>query len=208
MAQVFTRERGMLSLSARGSRRASSKLGPLEPVHELLVCAELVEGKEVGRLVEARLNRVRLRMLDSIQRLDAFGTLMRWVRALLAPHQPDPSVFDLVSAALDALDDPELGSVGPVVLETGLALLSASGYELELQTCVRCGSLCPPESSALFDPAAGGIICRACGGGPSFLRARVRAAMARADRASLAGLDATESAVALDALERVIASRS
>lgn len=67
-----------------------------------------------------------------------------------------------------------------IIAQVGLRLLSALGYDLELMQCVRCGRPCPPGRPAYLDPAAGGIRCVACGGGPLLVSAALRAQVLRA----------------------------
>jgi DNA repair protein RecO (recombination protein O) len=63
-----------------------------------------------------------------------------------------------------------------------LALL---GYEPSIDACATCGKRPTEGQPALFDPARGGIVCRACGGGAWKLgagtRRRLRTALAGGD---------------------------
>jgi DNA repair protein RecO (recombination protein O) len=186
----------------------TSKLGALEPIHELCVVLELTEGRDLAKLAESKLSRPRLRVLESIERLEAFGRMARWVRGALAPLEPEPRVFDDLSLALDLLDgDGAVPSVA-IASELGMRLLGHMGYALELESCVRCTTMCPVEAAALFDPIAGGIVCRACGGGPILLRAAVRRAMRTGTVGVFESLATRDAALVLDLIDRAIEVRA
>lgn len=179
MLGLFTRERGLLSAAARGARKASSKLGALEPLHTLRVSLELSSQSDVAKLREARIERARLGLLEQADRLEAASRLLRLARSVLAPAVPEPAAFDRLEADLDQLDAAPPGQVAAVAARAGANLIGALGYGLDLSACVRCGTACPPASSALLDPSAGGLVCRACGGGPVLLRAADRETLLR-----------------------------
>lgn len=172
MLLLFTPSHGLLSAAARSARRASSKLGVLEPLHGLEVELDLAPGEEVARLVQSKIQRPRLGILADGLRLDEAARILRWVRSTVGAGAPEPRGFAIVVEALDRLD----AGLEPrsVVLRAGLELLGALGYGLELERCTGCGRPCPEEVTVLVDPAAGGIVCRACGGGPLRLGAGVR----------------------------------
>jgi len=172
MLQLFTPRLGLLSAAARSARRASSKLGVLEPLHGLEVELDLAPGDEVARLVQSKILRPRLGILTDGLRLDEAARILRWVRATVGAGAPEPRGFAIVVEALDRLDLG--GEPRPIVLRAGLELLSALGYALELERCTSCGRACPEGVAVLVDPAAGGVVCRACGGGPLRLGASVR----------------------------------
>lgn len=62
-------------------------------------------------------------------------------------------------------------------------LLADGGHALSLDRCARCHTPAPEDRRVTVEPAAGGVRCRRCGGGPYVLLARDRAAL----RAVLAG---------------------
>lgn len=170
---LFTAAHGLIDVSAPSARRSSKRFQGLEALHLLRVGLELGPGG--GRLTEAAIERPRLGLLGSLDAALAAGRALRWVRAGLAAQVPDEGVFRLLNELLDTLDagaPPE-----PTIAARGLALVAALGWALELDACVRCGKPVPPGASACLDRAAGGVVCRACGGGPEILRADERVAL-------------------------------
>jgi DNA repair protein RecO (recombination protein O) len=185
---VFTEELGLLTVAARGARRPSSKLGALEPVHTLRLGVDVRRGRDMGALREARIETARLGLLADVARLEGAFRALVWIRTVMQPLHPERFVFRETTALLDALDAGQ-GTVEGRLAASGLRLLAALGYELDLDACVRCGVECPEGASAWVDVSLGGLVCRACGAqvstrrGSRFLvKASVRAAMRLATR--------------------------
>lgn len=169
LVTAFTEAAGVLTLSARAARRTSSKLGALEPIHTLRVVLTVHPGRDVAKLSEARIERARTRLLADSVRLDAAFRALVWARSVLAPHQVEPEVFHELERTLDAL---EAGADADLTLaQAGLRVLAGMGYGLDLDACILCGRACAETSAAFARPSAGGLVCRACGGGaPSDMR--------------------------------------
>lgn len=205
MVTLLTRARGVVSASARSARRPTSRLGALEPMHTLRVGIDVGAAEEIAKLKEARIERVRLRLLDDEPRIQAASRLLTYGRAMMGEGPDEALSFDLVERGLDAIADSDPGAALAVVVWSGAQLLASAGYELGLEACVRCGTPCPPRAAALVDPAAGGLVCRACGGGPILLggaqRLRVAAFLrSRQDELTTEDLEITQRIVS-DAIE-------
>jgi DNA repair protein RecO (recombination protein O) len=209
LVSLFTADKGLLTVSARGARRASSKLGALEPIHTLLVTFELRPGADVGKLVEARIERARLRATSDSARLDAAFRVLTWVRSVSSPLEPDPRMFATVETLLDRLDDEGTVRERRLLASTGLRVLEALGYGLELDACVSCGAPCPEGSAALLDPERGGLVCRACGGARLLLKATQRRALAALARGDVdVEMDEDAERAALDVVETALAAHA
>ncbi len=199
MVTFFTAERGMMSAVARGARRSSKRFPSIEPMHLLRVGLEGRPGGEIGFLAESTIARARMRLVGDLDRLDAAGHALRWVRRAAPPQTPEPALWVEINAFLDALDAvdavdaarrPSSEEYAPAPQEApstmlaamGLRMLVALGWGMDLARCVRCGRACAPRASAYLDPAEGGLVCRGCGGGPILLsgerRERLLAALA------------------------------
>lgn len=192
LVSAFTEAAGVVTVSARAARRANSKLGALEPIHTLRLVLDTHPGRDIAKLAEARIERARPRLLEDPARLDAAFKAILWARSVLAPHQIEPEVFRELEAALDHLE--QGGAPSPALVRVGLSMLARLGYGLELDRCVVCGRACAPTSSAFARATAGGLVCRACGGGAGsdvILPAAARAAA----RAMLAGVDVPDADV-------------
>jgi len=209
LVSFFTRERGSLSAVARAARRSAKRFPSLEPMHLLRIVVDERPGAELGTLVEARLERPRLRLTAALDRLDAAGRALRWVRRAAPPHTPEPAMWVEINALLDALDEPELAErPGLMLAETGLRFLVAFGWGLDFDRCVVCGRPCDPAASACIDPARGGLVCRRCGGAKRVLRADRRGRLTRAAAGERGALVAADEDVAIELVDAALAEHA
>jgi DNA repair protein RecO (recombination protein O) len=174
---LLTRQHGKVSALARGARKSKKRFaGALEGF--AVISVELALGSaELGRLDSAQVTRAFPALLADLARLTAAGALLRRCRELLPEHVPDEPVFDEVLAMLEALPGTDAANWH---LACELRLLSLAGFAPLLEICGGCGKQPAAAQSASFDPQRGSIVCRACGGGPVRVRARVRQRMCEA----------------------------
>jgi DNA repair protein RecO (recombination protein O) len=92
--------------------------------------------------------------------------------------------------------------------EAGLQLLSAFGWGIDFERCVRCGRQAAPQQSASIDAARGGLVCRSCGGARLRVSAVARARMARVAAGELAVLTAAEAIDALTIVEAALGAHA
>jgi DNA repair protein RecO (recombination protein O) len=216
IATFFTAERGLVGAVARSARRSTKRFAALEPMHLLAVTVDERPGSELGSLVEASLVRPRLGLAGDLERLDAAGRALRWLRRAAPPHTPEPAAWRAVNALLDALDappeSPRAGAGGPTVegrlAATGLSLLGAVGWGLDFERCVRCGRPAGPDVVACLGAAEGGLVCRACGGAGLVLRPDRRARLAAAAAGDLEALEGADARVALDLVDAALAAHA
>ena len=210
----FTEAIGKVAALARGARKSKRRFAAaLESMHTIRVTLEERPGAELASLREATVEKPRARILGDLDRLNAAGQALRWVRAGSPPRTKETEVWAELEALLDRLDDLE----DPLPPEThlaasGLRLLKHFGYGLELDRCARCGKSCDPKRSAYVDAAAGGLVCQSCGGGRSTVhhlvdpatRARLAAAAAGRD----AALHAQDTEIAQKLVDEALASHA
>jgi DNA repair protein RecO (recombination protein O) len=213
----FTEELGKLGAVARGAQRSAKRFPALEPMHLLGLELDLVPGRELASLAEATLTRPRLVLTSSLARMQAAGQALRWLRRAAAPRTPEPRLWLEINVLLDALDCADSPaaqadtaiSIQALLAATGLRMLEAAGWGLELSRCVRCERPCPERSRASIDPAAGGVVCRSCGAGGIVVSATQRLGMIRALGGDETGLGRLEDAeVALGLVERSLAAHA
>jgi DNA repair protein RecO (recombination protein O) len=206
---LFTEERGSLSAVARGGRRSVKRFSSLEPMHLLRVAVEERPGEELGVLSETAIERPRLHLVADLDRLQAAGRALRWVRAIAPAHTAERAAWRELNRLLDQLDDPgERRAPAACLIAAGLRLLIAFGWGLDLVRCVRCGRSCDAGMAAYADPARGGLVCRACGGGRLLLRAELRAQLAAAAEGAEVAIAGEDLRAALDLLEGALAAHA
>lgn len=176
VVHLFTERLGKVSGLARGARRSQKRFsGSLEPLHTLVVELEERAQGELLTLKGAVIEKPRMGIVDSLDAMDAAGHALGWVRKASPQRTPEPLVFDALENLLDRLDEGPSAAVRDAeIIAFGLRLLEALGFGLEFARCVSCGKACAEGKSAWISPERGGIVCRACGGGPLLLGAPLR----------------------------------
>jgi DNA repair protein RecO (recombination protein O) len=191
---------------ARGARKSQRRFGgALEPFHTLRVRLEEREHKEMLSLAEASLDRVRHQLVVDLSRMEAAGRALGWVLRAAPSRTAEADVWREVDGLLDRLDD--AGAATPASSHLalgGLRLLQAFGWGLDLARCVRCGRECEHGKAAMLDPAAGGLVCRQCGGARIRLSGKRRMRLLAAIAGDATALDPEDVATALDLVEQGI----
>lgn len=200
---LLTREHGRVSAIAKAARKSKRRFaGALEGF--ALISVDLTLGRgSLARLEAARVVGVFPRLLADLAALEAAGALLRLARELVPERVPEPEVFEALLSALRTLDS------GAPPRQLRLAcearLLALTGFAPLLCACVVCGRRPQTEQVVLVDPARGGVVCRACGGGPERLSSAARAALQHAlDGGPLASAGALLESRALSEAERLL----
>jgi len=129
---VFSRERGVVRLAARGARKTGNRwAGRLEPLARNSLQVSHGRGSlEVLVSADTRVSGAAL--MGDLDRLMAALRMAEVTFALLPEHEPHPEVFDALEAALDLLM--ERFSPSLVGLWYELELLDMAGYRPDLAT--------------------------------------------------------------------------
>ncbi len=203
---LFTEALGRVSALARGARRSQKRFGgSLEPMHTLLVRLDESAGAELMALREASLETPRHHLVRDLDRMQAAGRALGWIRRAAPPRTPEPDAWRVIIELLDRLDDARDTRTPRLHLaELGLRLLAALGWGLDLELCVRCGRACEPGRAAMIDASRGGLVCRACGGARMVLDGAARARLASAAAAKTPGLSPEDVDTALGLVESAL----
>ncbi len=204
----FTDSLGRISALARGARRSTKRFaGALEPMHTLRVEVDERPAGELFALREATIHKPRLGLVSSLESLEAAGRAMGWLKKAAPARTPEPLAWSAIIHFLDDLER-EPARQSERLAELGMRLLGAFGWGLDLTRCVRCGKPCPLGQAALVSPERGGLVCRACGGGPVRLSGQLRAGLILAAAGEDDALPRDEVAAALDLVERALATHA
>ncbi len=202
---LFTQELGRISALARGARKSRRRFsGTLEPMHTLRVRFDKRAGVELCTLTESSIDQARIRLTADLDRLDATGRALGWVRRAAPPERSEPEVWRLINELFDRLDAVEALDPRRELAAHGLVQLAAFGWGIELSRCVGCAKPCAPGQAALLDPARGGLVCRSCGGARLKLGAAVRERLAQAAGGDPRVLLATDVSLALEIVEAAL----
>jgi DNA repair protein RecO (recombination protein O) len=126
----------------------------------------------IGRGELAHLERVAVdrsfhEILRSLDAIGAAGAALAVIRERVPDHEPEPAVFHAAERFLSALNDGAPAEESLLSLQ--IRVLGMLGFAPTLDRCVACGKMPGPGKAASFDASRGGIVCRACGGGPLLL---------------------------------------
>jgi DNA repair protein RecO (recombination protein O) len=207
---LLTQKLGKVSALARGARKSMKRFGgSLEPMHTLAIELDERPGAELFTLLEAKLKTPRAKILSSLAAMEAAGKALSWARRAAPPRTPEEAPYAVLSTLLDRLaQDPGPEPSAVALAEAGLCLLSAFGWGIDFERCVRCGRQALPEQSASVDAARGGLICRSCGGARLRVSAAAREHMARAAAGETGVLTREEAPGALSIVEAALGAHA
>lgn len=169
VVHFLTRTCGVVHLLAKGAKRPKSKSGGMI---DLLAEGDLVfiapGGEALGTLAEFTETDSHAALRGEASRLNTALYMIELVAAMLAPADPHPEVFDLLSRALLRLG--EKGSpVSAVLAYFQWRLLRHAGLLGDLTRCASCGGAVAGAApagrkEAYFSSRQGGLLCGACEG--------------------------------------------
>ncbi|MBW3660083.1 MAG: DNA repair protein RecO [Gemmatimonadetes bacterium] len=162
--RLFTRDRGVVPVIAKGVRRPKSRFGAsLDPFHRLQVVYYDKPGREIQTLSQVELLAGHPGVVGSLDRMEAAGTWFRFLRAVVPEHAPAETLYDLAVTALDRLDHVPPESVRR--WETYHRAIAAErlGLAPRLDQCAACGADLPDRAGMTLAIEEGGLACAACG---------------------------------------------
>lgn len=162
---LFTREFGKVRALAKGGRRLKSSF---DVAFDLLsVCRVLFIRKAHGGLdllTEAQLAERFPALREDLNALYAGYYIAELLADGTQDYDPHPVLFDAAVETLRGLGAPDRPPADAVAAFE-LVWLRELGYSPRLDACTGCGAdILPPGAvRVLFSPAAGGVMCPACG---------------------------------------------
>jgi DNA repair protein RecO (recombination protein O) len=163
---VYTADRGRVGAVAKGVRRTKSRFGGrLEPLSHVELMLHQGSG-ELQTVTGADLRASHHEVREDPYRL-AVGLIgAEAMLKLFTEQEANERAFMALTRFLDRLDTlssrAARPALDPLVLSFQLKLLWLSGYMPHLDACVECGVV---DGLTGYAPAAGGAVCRNCGGG-------------------------------------------
>lgn len=159
---LFTREHGKLRVLAKGARKLlSRKAGHLEPFTHVVLL--LARGRELPVVSQVETMEAFLPIREDLLRTGyAAYTLELLDRFTYAEEGHSPALFRVLIETLGRIAIEPEGWLAVRYYE--MRLLDALGFRPKLFECANCGREIQPVAQ-FFSPAAGGVICPACGTG-------------------------------------------
>lgn len=156
---VFTLERGKLTVSARGVRKANAKMKALS---EPFCFAETVLAERGGRYTAVEVNAFdtfyALRL--DVKKYYAGLCALEFTNAFYPEETVSEEHFSLLVDYLKKLCDARVAE--KLLIEFLIKAVKISGYALDLTVCPICGEII--EEKVYFSAAAGGAVCKNCVG--------------------------------------------
>ena len=182
---LFAERWGRISAITPGARKSKQRYaGGLEPFHGLSVRLQSPSRGDMFHLQSSEITHPRHTLVSSLNAMNSAARAFHWLQRALPPMLPDSGTWALTQTWLDALDNvsPTSARLADArAAEFGLHLLSLLGWALQLERCVHCEKTCPSNRPAYLNLAAGGIVCRSCGGSGLILDPTLRAQLLSLD---------------------------
>lgn len=160
--KLFCANHGIRTVIAKGALRPKSRFGGLlEPFTEGRVQFRLMEGRDMHTLAGFDLLRSRQALGRDLAAF-AGASLLAELALRYGTAEPDPALYELLIAELDALGAADPTAAPALALAAVWQVVAQLGYEPRLDACVGCGREIGPEEATRFDIEAGGVACTRC----------------------------------------------
>lgn len=161
---VYSRERGLLELVVRGTKRIKSKLAAhIEPISltEIMV----IRGKNYDYVGSALARDCFRNLKENYNKIISAGSVLRRVGEVVRAHEVDENIFFLLVDFLNNLNllKKEIDDDNLFVEFFIFKLMSLLGYQPVLETCLVCGQI-DQSRKIFFNVKKGGLICERCSG--------------------------------------------
>lgn len=163
ICRLFTRDRGVIPVIAKGARRPRSRFGAaLDPFHRLRVTIYDRAGREVQTLTDAEVEAGHPAIARSLERMEAAGAWFRFVRRVLPDGAPAGALFRLMAISLPRLEATDPARTGRWEAYHRAAALELLGLAPRIEACAMCGRELPDGGAMGFTCEEGGVVCATC----------------------------------------------
>jgi DNA repair protein RecO (recombination protein O) len=157
MLTLYTRERGRMTVIAKGARKQGSHLAGCSDA--LTFCSFLLaHGRQFDYVTQAQPLRSFVNVRRDLSRLGHALVIAELIERATPEHQPNERFYDQVLIVMELFD----GDLDPTcaMLWGELKFAQILGYAPVLDRCARCGR--ELGAKATFSADAGGLMCGAC----------------------------------------------
>lgn len=161
--RFFTRERGLVSVMARGVRRRGT---PPEIFSSGVLVLYYRSNRDLQNYREFSVMYAHRALAGDIRRF-AGASLLADLVLHHAGEEPSAALFGGLDASLERLAEAPPEMIAVLVLSSAWALVSLMGYAPELGVCVECADELDDTAVGRMDYAAGGVRCPRCAGSAS-----------------------------------------
>jgi DNA repair protein RecO (recombination protein O) len=156
LVTVLTRDRGKITIVARGARRPRSRLGGrLEPSTRMR--ALVAEGRTLDVISQVEVVEANAALRRDLERVGVTSVVLEMADRALADRHPHPDVYRLVLTALGLAREGSVAVVWPWFAARLLVLL---GHRPSVTRCLVCGRRL--RDPAVWSTTLGGCLHAAC----------------------------------------------
>ena len=145
IAQLLTKEHGLISAMVRGARVSQKKYAGMIDLGNLLQVEFSSQKGDIWTLKNATTDTSMLRIRNSLSKISFLSYACELVMHAAQAGNPEPKLFGLLKQLLHILEhqDGAIGARFRIAFE--LKILTFAGYRPQLQTCMAClRSISPP----------------------------------------------------------------
>jgi DNA repair protein RecO (recombination protein O) len=160
---ILSKQAGVIRATARGARRLKSRFGAgLEPCTVLALSYYEREHRELVSLRDVNILRSYFRLSKKEDITKSLAYLSELIIEFSPPNEPNPNLYRLLSACLEAISaTPEVST--SVVLYFEIWILKLSGYLPDIRFCLDCSVRLQSLGEAYWD-VQGSFRCENCAG--------------------------------------------
>jgi len=162
IVRLATRDHGVISAIAKGASRPRSRFGAALQVLSHGVAHWIPpRGGDLNTLTAFDLTSLPIALGELLPRYAAALALAEMVQRFVST-EPDPMVFDAVTAGLVRLEDSSADRVEAEGIRSLWQVLGVLGFAPATEACVRDGTVVAGGERFAFSASEGGALCPAC----------------------------------------------
>ncbi len=162
---LYTRRYGKTRVVAKGARQPKSKFGgSLEPITHIRAIFYRRENRDLHTLSQTEIRNGFFRTHSSLEKLSIGFAVVDLVNAIFHGEEENEPAFRLLIQTLQLLDG-STENYRNILFAFEVRLISLLGFRPDFKSCAVCGdrlSFDGGKSVAIFDFAAGGLLCTRC----------------------------------------------
>ena len=160
--RLATREHGVLSVLARGTRREKSRWGgTLDLFTEGVAQISIRATRELQTLTSFEHIRPRPQLATDLSRFMGASAITE-LTLKFAQEEAQAGVYDTLAGTLDGLAAAEAEATREVVLRGAWQLIAELGFAPSLDDCAECHTPLLPTEPVRFSHRVGGALCERC----------------------------------------------
>lgn len=162
IVRIATRDAGVLSVIARGAKRAKSRFGgAIDLFTSGIAHVRMHPSRDLHSLTGFDATRTRSELAESLARFTAASAISE-LCLRFAREDDSGRVHDAATSVLDAIGEAPPEAVPAIALAGAWRVVAELGFAPSLDQCASCHADLTPNDAVTFDHRAGGALCPRC----------------------------------------------